>query len=644
MNVMGLGVLSSLTISMLAFGGTLVLLRQLRNRRFWILVAVTAFISAATAMYSGAQFITNPFDLKLSGSDFRDRFPDIILSIMALMAVYYLERLIRERKALEKELRLREFSVERVALAAFWIRRDGQILFVNQEACKCLDFSRSELLSKTIYDIDPNLTPGEWAGKWASIKHCGSLAFETLYRTKDGQLIPVDVTSNLLELDGEEYSCTFARDITERKRAQEAIQESKQALRDRIEQLEEAQRKLEQQAVDLVHHKKARTGAEQASQAKSVYLATMSHEIRTPMNGVLGMLRLLLDSGLSGQQWELAQTAQTSAEDLLTILNDIIDYSKLEAGRIELEDVSFSPGQVLGSAVSLFRARAGAKGLDLSVDPSSEIPQWVQGDPTRLRQILLNLVGNAIKFTHRGSVQVMATHRVLDGSSLELHISVSDTGIGIRHEDQTKIFDRFCQANSTTARKFGGSGLGLTICKQLVELMDGKIGVESNVGQGSTFWFTIHCTAGAPPQDTELFDIEVLPAAPRLRILVAEDSPVNQMVVKMFLEKEGHQVVVVENGLEALQAIKMATYDLVLMDIQMPEMDGLIAARTIRGLEGEISDIPIIAITGNAMTGDQEEYLAAGMNDYLAKPYDPQQLMAAIARVTEMKPGIAQGA
>ena len=394
--------------------------------------------------------------------------------------------------------------------------------------------------------------------------------------------------------------------------------------------------------IQIIIKESALKEAERANKAKSEFLANMSHEIRTPMNGVLGMLRLLLARGLTGRQYELARIAETSAKDLLNILNDILDYSKLEAGRVELEHVSFSPNQVLDNVVSLLRVRADDKGLDLLVEPSSELPEWIKGDPTRVRQILFNLIGNAIKFTQKGSVRVMATQRVLEGSNLELHISVSDTGIGITQDDQTHIFNRFSQADNTTTRKFGGSGLGLAICKQLVELMDGKIGLESIVGEGSTFWFTIRCTVGAVPQISEVCDAQVVPPGRRLRILVAEDNPVNLMVVQSFLEQEGHHVLVAENGLEAVQAVKMATYDLVLMDIQMPEMDGPAAARTIRGLEGAISEVPIIALTANTMPGDREEYLAAGMNDHLAKPFDPQQLMAVIARVTEKKTGTAE--
>jgi len=356
------------------------------------------------------------------------------------------------------------------------------------------------------------------------------------------------------------------------------------------------------------------------------------------MNGVLGMADILLRSDLTADQRKHALIIKESGDALLAILNDILDLSKIEAGRIELENLDFRLSDVFDAIEAIWSSRLEEKGLVLSIEMAPGLEPILKGDPGRIRQILFNLLGNAAKFTETGGVTVGVTQRSLSDGALEIRCAVADTGIGISPEAQSRLFSSFSQADSSTTRRFGGSGLGLAICKQLAELMGGEMGVDSTPDQGSTFWFTFRAAPGNPEtaienpfaRDHEPFEMS---AADRpLRVLVAEDNRVNQAVILAMLAPAGHQIDMVENGVEAVAAVARAPYDLVLMDVQMPEMDGVAATGRIRELEGDARHTPIIGVTANAMKGDQEKYLSAGMDDYVTKPIDPRRLAEAIAR------------
>ncbi|MBF0181940.1 MAG: PAS domain S-box protein [Magnetococcales bacterium] len=635
-----------------------------------------------------------------------------------------------EKMLAEEHLRLARHALEHSRDMVFWIRESGQIFWVNRSACQRLGYTQEELLTKYPWDINPAHPPEVWPVHWRELKTNPGLMFEATLLAKDGTSVEVEISTNYMEFEQQEYNLAIVRDIRERKQAEETIRrygaivsasDDHMAFLDRgyayravnrayldshgrryeeivghsvrdlfgaevFEQIREnLDRCLAGEAVNyqawfdfpvaghrfmdvsyFPHYEEGRvTGvivvsrdtterkrmedelrvsedaARQANKAKGEFLANMSHEIRTPMNAILGMCHLALQGDPGEEQRNCLTRIDAAANGLLRIINDILDFSKIDAGKLELEEASFDPHRLLDRILDDMRVKAaGKQGVEIRLSVAAGVPRLVVGDALRLSQVLTNLCDNAIKFTHRGDVEVTVEALAMDEQSVDLRFAVRDTGIGISPEQMKLLFQPFQQADSSTTRRYGGSGLGLVICHDLVALMGGEMRLDSTLGVGSRCECRIRFRLATPEEAVHLSrdaadGQEGVDLAGR-RILLVDDLPDNLEWMRALLEKRGLAITLAGNGQEAVEAVRVAAapFDCVFMDVHMPEMDGLTATRAIRGLPGG-GAVPIIALTASVMRQDVEACLAAGMNDHLAKPVAFGQLLAKLARWCE---------
>lgn len=480
-----------------------------------------------------------------------------------------------------------------------------KILAVNDLIISKYGFTRSEFLEMSIKDLHNEIEQNEVEICAEESLEGNDNVSEWIHVLKNKSEINVQLIAKSIEFNGNQARLVSINDITEVKHYQNDLIEAKQI-------------------------------AEISQERQSQFLSNMSHEIRTPMNGILGISKMLSKTDLDENQQNYLKTIVKSSENLMVIINDILDFSKIDAGKLDIEDIRFNLHETINVAENVLISKAKEKGLCLNFEIDNDVPQWIKGDSVRINQILLNLISNAIKFTESGGVTVKVSVLFEGLQSVQLQFDVADTGIGIANDKKENIFQSFTQANSSTTRTHGGTGLGLTITKQLIELQKGTIWVESELGKGSTFSFELTFTVEENGEEAERHSEKldqkvnnvILHNLKGIKILLVEDHPINQMLARNVLEEWGFNVDLAENGSICLDMVAEKDYDLILMDLNMPVMDGLTASKEIRsGKYTTNSDVPIIAMTASAYSEDSDKCIEAGMNDYISKPFEPQDLL-----------------
>lgn len=517
---------------------------------------------------------------------------------------------ISSRRRAEKALRLTQYAVDGAADSIFWVRPDASLQYVNDQACRALGYSRIQLLAMKLTDFVADVPFDAWSEQWKRIRSEGHVTFETLHQRKDGTVFPVEILANHICFLDEEFICVFVRDISERQEAQASLANAMQE-------------------------------AQAANRAKSEFLAIVSHEMRTPLNSILGTIDLALQDDISEEQSEMIAICRRSGIQLKELINDMLDYSQIQAGKFSLQSGAIDMGYLLDRIRNLYDHRVQDKELEFRWQVSRAIPSALVGDERRLSQVIENLLSNAVKFTDAGYVAFHADLHLSTEDEVVLRFEVEDSGIGIAPELRERIFLRFEQVDSGPTRAFGGVGLGLTICRQLVELMNGQIHCEEGDEGGARFVFTARFSRFVDPSEEPALRKSARESRGKhglsgVRVLLAEDDPASQLVAERMLQREGVEVVLAEDGAAAVEMFAKDPdgFDAILMDVMMPRLDGIEATKRIRGLENR--HVPVVALTAQAMMGDRERILRSQVDAYVAKPVDRHLLITTLSELVSV--------